>query len=79
MIIRPTSLGRLETVWFRPTQLPTQIRSLGTRLALIRRLQSIDFNGGRDRTRTCGLLRVKQRLLPNSLITEQIFSCKTSI
>ena len=41
-------------------------------------LYPLELNGGRDRTRTCDLLRVKQCLLPNSLITEQIFSCKTS-
>ena len=35
--------------------------------------------GGRDRTRTCDLLRVNQTVPPNSMITEQIFSCKVGI
>jgi hypothetical protein len=36
-------------------------------------------DGGRDRTRTCDLLRVNQTVPPNSMITEQIFSCKVGI
>ena len=31
--------------------------------------RSFVLNGGRDRTRTCDLLRAKQSFLPNSLIT----------
>jgi len=34
----------------------------------------IQVNGGRDRTRTCDLPRVKQNSPPNSLITSQIYS-----
>jgi len=79
MIIRPTRRESAGNRLFQTTQLPTQIRSPGTRLALIRRLQSIDFNGGRDRARTCGLLRVKQSFLPNSSITEHICLQENSI
>ena len=35
--------------------------------------QVIDLNGGRDRTRTCDLLRVKQAFLAKLLIIEAIF------
>ena len=63
---------------WRVAMLPTHFRTPATRILPSDRRQAIDFNGGRDRTRTCDLLRVKQRFLPNSLITEQIFSCKTS-
>ena len=46
---------------------------------VIRRCSSFKaLGGGRARTRTADLLRVKQSFLPNSLITEQIFSRKTS-
>jgi hypothetical protein len=35
-------------------------------------------NGGRDRTRTCDLLRVKQARVPNTMIIEQIFLQESS-
>ena len=36
--------------------------SIGVGCSCVRCLQLIDLYGGRDRTRTCGLLRVKQAL-----------------
>jgi CheY-like chemotaxis protein len=47
----------------------------------IRRTQSLLFQrsyGGRGRTRTCDLLRVKQARSPNTMIIEQIFLQETS-
>jgi hypothetical protein len=37
-----------------------------------------EMNGGRGRTRTCDLLRVKQARFPNTIIIEQIFLQETS-
>ena len=36
-------------------------------------------NGGRDRTRTCDLLRVKQAAFPNTMITQRIFLQESSL
>jgi alanine racemase len=49
-----------------PTQLPTHFRTLDTEIPPANRRQATDFNGGRVRTRTVDLLRVKQANFRNS-------------